>query len=278
MLKLNQNITTDIYIRGAWYTNSSVVTITNQTVNSITVVNDNLIIANITTGNVNGFFDLKVTNEGGETIFTSGIQVELSTYIDLRDNGTPLIVGTDVRVRTGMSVNRDATGMFFTGTTPWSSWVKFPLYQWNRGDNKDLELIFTRPSSFMMIGIGSNATNETSTAQYAQAEVEAYFNSSTNFWGLYGNNGTVGSAGNQSVNLSIAGGSGVYKIKFESDGDLGDVFTLYELPSANPSDWADESNILQSFVIGGTLNPNENILMPFIIPQNGGTQRFIALK
>jgi len=34
----------------------------------------------------------------------------------------------------------------------------------------------------MMVGIGSDATNETSTAQYTQAEVQVYFNSETAMW------------------------------------------------------------------------------------------------
>jgi len=56
---------------------------------------------------------------------------------------------------------------------------------WTRGQNKTVEWVFTRPSSAMMIGIGSTATNETSTAQYIQAEVEIYFQNSTSMWGLY---------------------------------------------------------------------------------------------
>ena len=58
----------------------------------------------------------------------------------------------------------------------------------------------------MMLGIGSNNTDEASTAQYAQAEVEAYFNSATSLWGLYGNVGTTGSAGSQSNATTLASG------------------------------------------------------------------------
>ncbi len=122
----------------------------------------------------------------------------------------------------------------------------------------------------------STATNETNTAQYAQAEVQAYFSGSTNFWGLYGNNGSIGSAGSQGNGISIS--TGAYKIKFEQDGEVGKQFTLYKLSSANESDWDDKSNMLKTFVIEGSLNPDERNIMPFIIPRSGGSQRFVAIK
>ena len=178
-------------------------------------------------------------------------------------------------------MSRDSDGMFFTGSTPWSSWVKFESLGWTRGENKTLEWVFSNPTSNIMIGIGSDATDETNTAQYQQAEVEAYFNNATTMWGLYGNNGTPGTAGNQSNSVAVASGncaSQILKIKFESDGDLGDPFTIYCLPSASESDWDDESNVLSTFNIAGSLNPDEVNIMPFIIPQNAGTQRFMGIK
>lgn len=277
MIRLNQNITTDIFIRGGWFTNATTVEIPGITVNSTTIVDDDTIRVNITTPAIDSLFDVQVTNEGGTTTFADGIEVQLSTWTDLRQGGDTFAIGTDIRVRSGMSVGRDADGMFFNGGNPWASWVKFESLQWNRGENKTLQWIFTGPTANMMIGIGSNATNETNTAQYAQAEVQAYFTNATNFWGLYGNNGTIGSAGNQANGNGITSGS-VLKMKFEGDGSAGSTFSLYQLPSANPSDWDDESNLITSMTIGGTLNPDETIIMPFIISRAGDTQRFIALK
>lgn len=277
MVTLNQSITTDVFIRGGWFTNSTTVVIPGCTVNSVNIIDDDTISVNITTPAVDGFHDVEVTNEGGTTVFTNGIEVKLSVWSDLRAGGDVFNVGTDIRLRAGMTMNRDATGMFFTGNDPWSSWVKFESLGWTRGQNLTMQMIFTRPTSFMMIGIGSTATNETNTAQYAQAENEAYFNSATSFWGLYGNNGTIGSAGNQNNTTTIAGGTGVYKIKFEGDGGVGSAFTLYELPSVNQGDWDDESNIITSMTVGGTLNPDEVNIMPFIIPR-ADTQRFLAIK
>lgn len=277
MIIVNQSTTIDFFIRGAWYTNTTVVNIPGITVNSVTVITDNELRVNITTPAIDGFFDVEVvTDEGGNSnVFTNAIEVKLSTWIDLRQDGDTFATN-DIRVRAGMTINRDADGMFFTGNNPWSSWVKFESLGWQRGQNLTCEWIFTSPLSFMMIGIGSTATNEASTSQWNQGETLAYFNSATNFWGLFGNNGTLGSAGNQSIQQPITQNT-VLKIKFESDGTTGGVFTLYQIPSANPSDWDDESNVLRSFTIGGTLNPDEVDIMPFIIPRTDN-QRFIALK
>ena len=129
----------------------------------------------------------------------------------------------------------------------------------------------------MMIGIGSDAADEADLEQYNEGEVLAYFTSPTNMWRLYGNNGTVGSTGTQSNSATIR--SNIFKIKFTNDRAVGTgLFTLYQLPSANMSDWEDESNVLSTFTIGGGLNLDETNLMPFIFPQNGGSQPFIAVK
>ena len=176
-----------------------------------------------------------------------------------------------------MTAVRDGGGMYFTGASPWGSWAKFEILTWNRGENKTLEWITSSLDGNMMMGIGSTATNESNTAQYSQAEVEVYFSGATNFWGLYGNNGSVGTAGNQSSSQAIPAGA-VFKLKFEGDGAAGSVFTLYQLPNADPSNWGDESTVLKTMTIGGTLNPDESNIMPFVIPRNGGSQRFLAVR
>ena len=97
---------------------------------------------------------------------------------------------------------------------------------------------------------------------------------------IYGNNGTIGTAWSQSNSTTISScASGVYKWTFTNDGTSGSsVFTLYCLPSAWPWDWDNTSTVMNTFTVGGSLNPNETNLFPFIIPQNGGAQRFIAVR
>ena len=163
---------------------------------------------------------------------------------------------------------------------PWSSWVKFESLAWTRGDNKTIEWITTQPSGNMMFGIWSDATDENNGAQYAQAETETYFSNGTTMWGLYGNNGTVGSAGNQALSTSLTScASQVFKTKMTNDGTSGSwVFTLYCLPSASIADWDDENTVMATATIWGTLAPDEANIMPFITPTSGGTQRFVAIR
>ena len=216
-----------------------------------------------------------------EGVVTFTLESFFSNWVDLRLGGDTLTIGqatgNDIRHRSGMTVQRDTSGMFFTGLNPWASWVKVESLQWQRGQNLTCEWIFTSPESFMMVGIGSTATDEANNSQFGQAEVQTYFNSGTNQWGLFGNNGNIGSTGFINFNTSISTNR-VYKVKFEGDGSVGQQYTLFELPSTSDSDWDDESNVLVTRTIGGTLNPNELNIMPFIIPRNGGSQRFLAVK
>ncbi len=260
------------------------------TINSVAVLSPTEMEVNITTSSTLGTYDIIISNGGVPNTQWAGngvgmLSVSGASWVDLRAGGDTFThgngAGNDIRYHAGMNMNRDANGMYFTGFNPWSSWVKFESLGWARGTNKTLQWIFTPPNGYMMIGIGSDATNESNNSQYAQAEVEAYFQNANKMWGLYGNKGTVGSSGNQGSSTSVnsaACPSQVLKIKFENDGDLGDTFTLYCLPSANVDDWDNESTVLRTMTIGGTINPDETNIMPFIIPRNGGSQRFIAVK
>lgn len=275
--KLAHNLQIDVNFRyreegtSAWSYTTSIIVTSVQKINQI---------ANVTAGVK---YEVQAILTDSKSIKFYGELVISSTWIDLRAGGEILsagdATGNDIRFRSGMSIVRDEEGLSFTGASPWSSWVKFEKYKWNRGDEKTIQWIFTRPSTSMMIGIGSDATNETSSSQYGQAEIEAYFRNPETLSGLYGNNGIVGDARSQGVEANISGGPAVFKIKFTKDGEGGiGVFSLYELPSANKSDWSDESNLIVSRAIKSNMVADELILMPFIIPTNGGTQRFIALK
>lgn len=271
-----------VIIEGSYFTPSAIVTITNGfVVNSVTFVNESTLQLNVSPPSTPATGDITITDNGGSVIWVGGITAVISTWIDLRSGGDPLTIGNaagnDVRIASGMTATRDAQGMFFSGSNPWSSWAKFESLGFVRGSNTTVEWIFTNPTSSMMIGIASDQTNETSTSQFSQFETTAFLQSAVQFWGLYGNNGTIGAAGNQNNPTSITAG-GVYKVRFEGDGSTGQTFTLYQLPSALPADWNDQSNIITTFAIGGTLNPSQTNIFPGIIPINGGSQRFIAVS
>ena len=260
------------------------------TINSVNVNWPTSIDINITSSSWTWVYDIVLSNAWVQnTLWTSNwvwlINVlPPSTWKDLRLWGDPFSdwnwAWNDIRYRSWMNMTRDSTWMYFSWSTPWSSWVKFESMSWSRGSNKTLEWIFTAPSSNMMIGIGSNATDETNTAQYQQAEVEMYFQNSTSLWGLYWNNGSLWTAWNQSNSATISWcSSQIFKWKFTNDWTAwSSVFTLYCLPSSSISDWDDISNVLKTFTVWWTLNPDETTIMPFIIPQSAWTQRFIALK
>lgn len=273
----SHNATTNVVLNGSYFTLGTTVIVNQQSVNNVTINNGGELVFELTTNDIDGSYDLIIENESGQTIVSNAITVLLSQWIDLRLGGDDFVVGQDLRLRSGMNMNRDSSGMYFDGASPWVSWVKFESLSWNRGEGRSLEWIFTAPTAHMMIGIGSDQTNETNNAQYSQAEVQAYFTSSTNFWGLYGNNGNVGSAGNNS-NSANFGSNSTLKIKFEDDGGKGSLFSIYELPNSDASSWDDESNLLKQFNIGGTLNPSQSKLMPFIISRANSSQRFIAIK
>lgn len=274
---LSHLVTADITILGFYFMPGSTVVIPGVVVNSVTFVSPGELLVNVTTSDVDAFHNVTLTNDCGSFVVASGLEVKLSSWKDLRFGGDPFTLGTNIRIRSGMTVLRDAFGMHFSGLNPWSSWVKFTGCAWTRGQNKTIQWVFTRPDAAMMIGIGSDATNEGAGDQYRQGEIHAYFQSSTTMWGLYGNNGTVGGTGNQGVSAAL-GSFAAWKVKFEGDGGQGSLFTLYGLNGVNVSDWDDETNVINSFTVGGSLNPDEPNLMPFIIPRTGGTQRFLALK
>lgn len=272
-----------IVISGENFTPSTVASIPgfDGTVNSTTVNSSSELEISITAGTTETIYDIVISNGGVLNTIWAGNGVNLltvatSNWIDLRAGGASFTdgngAGNDIRYRSGMGMSRDSSGMYFTGSTPWSSWVKFESLGWTRGTNKTLQWIFTRPDAAMMIGIGSTTTDETSTAQYYQAEIEAYFSSATNFASFYGK------STNQSVSYNISGGSGVFKLVFEDDGDAGSTYTLYEIPSANQADWDNTSLVRKTGTITAGFAFSGTDIMPFIIPRNGGAQRFIAVK
>lgn len=255
------------------------------TIDAVTPLSPHKLQFTITSGPAQSYYDLVTTNRAGNTEWTGNgvnlLRVVVSDWVDLRFGGAIFThgngAGNDIRYRAGMDMFRDADGMWFTGANPWSSWVKFENLWWTRGDSKTIQWVFSSPTAAIMIGIGSDATNESSTAQYNQAEMVAYFTSATSFSRLYGNNGTVGVTGYDGSQQSFSNAG--LKIKLTHDGTVGPcVFTLYGLAGIQQVHWDDESTVLTSWTVGGSLNPDELHIMPFIIPRDAGAQRFVALK
>lgn len=261
------------------------------TIDTVTIVSPTELEFTITSGPAVAVYDIVLANRANNTEWGGNgvnlLSVEVSNWWDLRQNGDAFThgnaPGNDIRYRNGMSLSRDSDGMWFTGANPWTSWVKFESLWWPRGELRMLEWVFNAPTASIMIGIGSDATNEAATSQYNQMENQAYFSSAAYFSSLYGNNGTPGTTGYQSNGLNLAPHA-FFKIKFTLDGRAanptppGGVFTLYSIPSIAPTHWSDENTPLLSFTIAGTLAPDEAHIMPSLLPRDGGAQRFAALR
>ena len=226
-----------------------------------------------------GEFDL-VLNNGNQTIVSNAIEIiDLSNAIvDLRLNGTAF-TNAAIQMRSGMSFTRTANGLQFAGSNPWSSWARFlgdnGEWQWERNnESKKLSWIFTNTSSFML-GIGSDETDEASTAQYFQGEILGYFSSATNFWGFYGNNGTPGGSASQANGTPLTNGS-VKKLVLEDNGETGSNFYVYELPSSDIADWMDTSNLKANGTVNNIMAADAANIMPFAIPRGSNQTLFLG--
>ncbi|WP_196216509.1 hypothetical protein, partial [Flavobacterium sp. LC2016-01] len=75
------NSTGDLTIMGAFFTPLMTVTITGQTVNYVTFINDNLIKVNITTGSLEGNFTITLNN-GISVVFPNALSIILGTIYE----------------------------------------------------------------------------------------------------------------------------------------------------------------------------------------------------
>lgn len=280
------NTTATILIRGHNFDYNTQVSIPSWegSIDQIRFVSGQLIEVDVTAGATSQSYSVVLNNDTlDSTSFQTNygldaLRVATSDWIDLRAGGASFTdgnaAGNDIRYRTGMGLVRDANGMSFTGSNPWTSWVKFESEQFTRGNNTNVEWIF-RVNGAMMLGIAGVSTDETSTSQWQQGAVTAYFSTETNHWGYYGSSPSSGSTWSQSDSATVASGA-ILKLKIENDGSNGETMTLYQLPSADPADWDDESNVINT-----TVSTNVNTqtdLVPFIIPRASTTNYFVALK
>lgn len=275
--KMEVSTTKDIIINGYNFSANSTVSIPGANINYFNIESNTQITINITASSIPDTTDIVVTNTCGTDTIYDGLKILVSQWQDLRTGGATFTSGTgagnDIRFRAGMTLNRNANGMYFTGTNPWRSWVKFESAKYTRGNNTTVEWVFRANGAFML-GIAPLTNNEANNNQYQEAAVLAYFNSSTNFWGLFGSN-TTGTTWNQSGGSAITNGA-IYKVKIENEGANGEKITIFQLPSANQADWADESNVIKTVV--STNNNTATTLVPFIIPRSSTNNYFVALR
>lgn len=272
------NSTFDITITGYNFSEHTTLAIAGISINSFSIQDNSTILANITAGSVGDTADIVVSNTCGFDTIPNGLITLVSAWKDLRAGGDVFTIGNgggnDIRHKSGMNMIRNTQGMRFTGANPWQSWVKFESMQFTRGAGKTVEFVFQLHGS-CMVGLGSLTTTETSSSQYKEGAVLAYFSSTTRLWGLYGSSPTNGTTWNQSNGATINTGA-ILKVKIENDGSAGSKITIYEIPSANPSDWDDETTIISS--ITSTNGNVQSTLVPFLIPRNSANNYYLAVK
>ena len=279
-VRLNHHNTKRVIVRGDFITPDVDVLIDELEVSAVTFVSSRELAFDVTADEIDGFHDVTIVTGSGSRTIENAIEVKLFSWVDLREGGQTFSdgneAGNDIRYRSGMSIVRDGLGMNFAGANPWGSWVKFESLMFKRGDDKSVTWIMSNPTSAMMIGIGSDATDENNNAQYYQMETLPYLQNSNKFWGVFGNNGTVGQSGRVQQSLTISGYAGL-KVTITKDGSQGGQVLVYGLDSLDESEWDNLDNLIGTIDLVAPYAPDEENLFPVVIPRPG-TQRLVAVR
>ncbi len=146
------NMTKDVTIEGEYFDGDTRVSITGQTVNSVTVSSSTKLTANVTAGNTTGDFDIKVTTNGGTGTLPNGFSIKgaLTTY-----NYTSGEITLSSKMTYNSSVLRKNSG------TGWNQQGYSTLYGIPAG--KEGHLSFTSLTKrHLMIGLNSDPTRDAS--------------------------------------------------------------------------------------------------------------------
>ncbi len=283
--KLSTNKSTQVVIEGSYFTKLTSVSFTgNNVVTNINYINSSKIIIDITTSSIEGSYDLIVNNGKGNVTAIGYLLLTNSKWYDLRLGGDSLTIGhalsNDIRHNSSLNVFRDINGLGVVGAnSDWRDWIKFEFLSFLRSENSTTytQFIFKGWAGTVMFGIGSDATNELSTTQYAQIESALYFNSNSSIYAIYGNNGTIGTLGTQLQSFFGLSNSNTYKLKISDTGGNGSIWQLFQLPSSAPEYWDDENNLIYTIV--SNLTPDEINLIPMVLPRQLGLNgRIISIK
>jgi hypothetical protein len=272
--------TQDIVLTGQYLISSTVVTSgsADVTINSTTYdPASGALTVSVTTSANTGAVTLTVDNGAGETTFDVNV-IELVPWTILAGSGggDQLTYGTQagdfIRYRSGMSRVVLDGYMYFTGRGPWSAWVRIEGLEWDSTqETKIVEWVFSTDQQ-MMVGIIGDSQNTGSYSQYQEGEVFDYVTSGY----AYANYGQdVDYADHTDIPLQFGSGSWL-KVKFTGNGAAGTTVSWYELASLDDLD--DESNLKGSYVIGSGLAYPSTMLYPGLIPQDGSSTRFYAVR
>lgn len=217
-----------------------------------------------------GIYDLILdVDKGVRQINPSAVEIKLIPWLDLRAGGEEF-TAEELTYATRLNLNRDADGMWFSGDTGWDTWAYFGKIEHSRSQPKTYEWIFSHTTGAMMIGIGGVNANPTTTTAYYESEIVGYFNSQTSFNRFYGDRSNGGTSTTVTANA-------VKKFVLEHNGEGGYSYWIYELPSADPANWGDTSNLKETGVIPSVFNESDSPIAPYFSCHNS-THRLIAVR
>jgi hypothetical protein len=265
--------TKDLTIEGVNFTPFTTVEVEGlgNMVNTVYFDSPKKIRAQVTTGSVEGKFNIIVKNNDLDS-GTSGydlLHVKSKTEVDLRTID-PNLLGLEMS--SGINYQQENTkGLrFYSNSNSWNRGVKFGAYTWQRIDNVTFEIIFTTVSdTLFMVGIGSSSLNVNSLqSAYYKQEIGMYHqNDQTS--AFYGG----GDVSNwvQNIGVTVPFDHGLfYKVKFENSGGSQ---ALCLISQVNPDDWDDET-VLHSWI--SDCPADDAILTPFVLPQAASGAYYIT--
>ena len=269
----SQSTSKDIAVEGSFFTPDIKVTSPGLEISKVEFVSSHEIILSATARDTAGVYDISFDNGSVSTTLNAIEVTEVQKgIVDLRQGGTEFSESA-IEMRSGMSFTRTVDGMFFEGSTPWSSWARFVgennAWVWNRSQKKTLSWIFTNTER-TMTGIGSRENDPNSTSQWIEGEIMGYFVSGTYFYGFYGNSGTPGNYVSYPSRTSSENGW-IKKLVLRNNGEPGSNYGLYRLPSDKISDWSNTRNQISAGIITNNMTADAAEIMPFVIPNEQNT-------
>ncbi|MCB1713319.1 MAG: hypothetical protein KDH96_12865, partial [Candidatus Riesia sp.] len=187
------------------------------------------------------------------------LEVKDFTWYDLSNNGSGL---DNITTRDNMTINKTDTYMWFEGTNPNKSWVKFEDLVFSLP--KEISFIFKVSGSFY-IGISNITTNTTSNYQPGEGLFLAHFSNNKTFKAIKTQN-------NYCVNSTNFEKEDILKLKISYPN-----YVLYKLPSSDKSNWDNEDTIIVQGSCSCTITIPTQVV-PFIIPRNDSDNSFYAIQ
>lgn len=198
------------------------------------------------------------------------IEIKIATWVDFRLGGTA-IKDSDWRKKSNIVITRNAEGMTITGDTGWDVGVGYLPLTHSRSYKKTYEFVGKFTGS-IMIGVLAADFDLNRTDMYYLPQIAFWLRNSNTLARFYGEQN------NFNINR-VLDGSKYHRLLLENNGEADANYYVYQLPSGNPEDWDDTSNLVISGQTPSIFNHASNTLCPgFIQSSLGATYTAIKLS